>query len=153
MRDSNFAGTVVLLVEQGDEGSLGFVVNRPVGEVWPQGPGDGARVFWGGPVEKERMWCLSGWGADGEDPILPGVWWADPADVPAGQEMKLLMGYAGWSPGQLEGECEEGAWVVADGDAGSVFDDTPASQWARLITRFHEGLDWMRAFAADPRHN
>lgn len=153
LRDSNFAGTVILLVEASDEGALGFVVNRPAGEVWPVDSSPQGKMFWGGPVEPERLWCISQWGAPGDKPILPGLWWADPRELPKEAEVKFFLGYAGWSEGQLEEEWEEGSWLVAEASVEEVFDEVPGTLWARLVQAADDRYGWLSTFAADPRQN
>ena len=153
LRDTNFAATVILLVEVSSEGALGFVVNRPAGEVWPLPDTPAGKMFWGGPVEPDRLWCLSKWGAEGDEPILPGLWWADPREVPKGEEVKFLLGYAGWSEGQLEEEMAEGSWLVAEARVDLVFDEVPGTLWPRLVQAVDERFGWLASFTADPRLN
>ena len=153
LQDTNFAGTVILLVEASDEGALGFVVNRPTGEVWPAAGSTAGQLFWGGPVERERIWCLSRWGQEGDNPILPGLWWADPREVPKGEKVKFLLGYAGWSAGQLEAEWKEGSWLLVEASVDEVFDEVPGTLWPRLAQAADERLGWLAPFTSDPRLN
>jgi putative transcriptional regulator len=46
---------------------------------------------------------------------------------------RIYLGYAGWSPGQLERETNLGAWHIFDADASVVFDPDPDTAWRRLI--------------------
>ena len=47
----------------------------------------------------------------------------------------LALGYAGWSPGQLESEMEQEAWVTATTDEAFVFDDELSGKWRRAYER------------------
>ena len=49
--------------------------------------------------------------------------------------LRVYVGYAGWSPGQLDQETAHGAWHVFDGDGSIVFDPDPGSLWSRQILR------------------
>jgi putative transcriptional regulator len=49
--------------------------------------------------------------------------------------LHIFVGYAGWTPRQLEGEVELGAWFIFPGDAATVFAANPESVWRRLIER------------------
>jgi hypothetical protein len=57
------------------------------------------------------------------------------AKLPAGGELRAYVGYAGWAPGQLAGEIARGDWLVAPGDAASVFTREPAELWKRLFDK------------------
>ncbi len=154
LRDPNFTRTVVLLCEHGSEGALGFVVNRPTDvraanavAMDPPPRGDSGMLLWmGGPVEPERGFLLLGTdpGVEDSERVCEGVHLtasvdvlrqlieADPAE-PERRRSRLLLGYAGWGPGQLDRELAESAWLTAPPDSHLVF-DTPADQmWERAI--------------------
>jgi putative transcriptional regulator len=46
-------------------------------------------------------------------------------------EVRLLIGYAGWGPGQLEREVSKGVWLPAAADADLLFDASTATLWQR----------------------
>jgi putative transcriptional regulator len=47
----------------------------------------------------------------------------------------LAFGYAGWAPGQLEGELQRGAWISVPADEALVFDEDDARKWERAMAR------------------
>ncbi len=51
---------------------------------------------------------------------------------PQPSAVRFYAGYAGWAPGQLEGEIERGVWNLLPGDPRWIFDDDPAGTWERL---------------------
>ena len=54
----------------------------------------------------------------------------------AGPRKSLFaVGYAGWAPGQLEGEIEQGAWITVPADEALLFDDDHARKWDRATAR------------------
>jgi putative transcriptional regulator len=154
LQDRNFARSVVLLCEHGREGALGFVVNRPTdvraaGAVVLDPPverDNGLSLWTGGPVEPQRGFLLLG-----EDPgshdsqrISDGLHLTAsldvlrrmleaPPDQLAGQRCRLLLGYAGWGPGQLDAELAASAWLSAPLDPALVFDTPPEEMWTRAI--------------------
>lgn len=143
--DPNFERTVVLLARHDESGALGWVINGrtlgPVGELL-RGSGLGpegvavpatetftraARV--GGPVTPESGWVLyrrrrepiAGEIDVGDELAVTGDLDGLGHVVRAGDfDFRLLVGYAGWSPGQLDGEVRAGVWLPADVDAELV---------------------------------
>ena len=57
------------------------------------------------------------------------------ADAPA-DSVRFYAGYAGWSPGQLEGEISRGVWHVVGGESRWVFSRRPQDTWRDLIRIF-----------------
>lgn len=154
LRDPNFTRTVVLLCQHGSEGALGFVVNRPTDvraataiTIDPPLHSDNGLVFWaGGPVEPQRGFLLLGEDPNAEDgrcvaegfhltssvEVLRNLIESDAAEV-ARRRCRLLVGYAGWGPGQLESEMTASAWLTTTPDPELVFDTPPGEMWERAI--------------------
>lgn len=152
LMDPNFARTVVLLLEHGGEnGAFGVVLNRPmklglprvaeaVGVSWG-GALPAPRACWGGPVQKESAWLLhDGSRVLGESvSVAPGLSFTLSLDAmksiltePAG-EFRLFLGYAGWSPGQLEDEIRAGGWINAPVEPGLVFSESADHLWEEAL--------------------
>ena len=139
--DPSFDRTVVLLLQADeDDGALGLVLNRPavlavddVLEDWSPLGAAPAVVFEGGPVQPEAAVCLGHARVDGIQvgafsPLehAPAVGTVDLDASPdelrtAVSEVRVFAGYAGWSPGQLEAELEEGAWWLLDALPSDAF--------------------------------
>lgn len=149
--DPNFRRTVVFMIEHTDEGALGVVLNRPspidlVDAIpqWLTLAADPPAVFIGGPVEQGAVLGLGRQaGTDAPDALTPiesgiGVLdlEADP-DVLVGDlaGVRLFTGYAGWGPGQLEGELALGGWFVVDAEPGDVTTDDPDRLWRTVLAR------------------
>jgi putative transcriptional regulator len=149
--DPNFDRTVVLVLEHGEEGSLGLVLNRPgnveLEEALPEWLAFAAApqvVFAGGPVSTEAVIALAlgdtTEGGDGWVPIIGNLGTIDlarrPSEVPARIDaLRVFVGYAGWAPGQLEGELDRAAWFVVDFDVEDAFTPEPDELWRRVLRR------------------
>jgi putative transcriptional regulator len=153
MADPNFHRTVVLLCDYTEEGAFGLVVNRQMEEpAWtliqtePPVRVDPELKLWiGGPVEPQRTWVLMSepQGPDEEQrEICPGVLLSVSHDLtlqllqePPSVKARVVVGYAGWGPGQLDQELAASAWLTLEVDPQLIF-SVPADQmWETAIRR------------------
>lgn len=151
LTDPNFAKTVVLLCEHGPEGAFGLVLNRPTEtpaatavQLSPPPRVDSGVPLWvGGPVEPQRGWILLG-----EEPeeaesveIVDGLFLTSSQAVlrrlieTGESRSRILTGYAGWAPGQLDDELAASAWLTADVAADLIFDTPAGGMWEAAIRR------------------
>ncbi len=156
LQDPNFRQSVVLLLEQSLEGTLGVVINRESPLLLkdlcrdhdiPYSGDPEKRVRRGGPVQPEQGLVI--YGAEHEDP--EGRLVADDVHVSAStstltrlcglatSRFQCYAGYAGWGPGQLEREIQEGSWILRPVDPRLVFDRSPEEVWIRSLRDI--GLD------------
>jgi putative transcriptional regulator len=168
--DPNFHRTVVFMLEHGDGGALGVVLNRPsetaVSDPLPRCESLAAEpsvVFVGGPVEPAAAICL----AEVEaavgmhwNPVLGAVGTLDLGDGSGAedllgqvQRLRVFAGYAGWGPGQVEAELEAGAWFVVDALAADVLCDQPRLLWRTVLRRQGGWLASLSSFPDDPSVN
>ena len=160
MPDPNFAGTVLLITEYEDTGTVGLVLNRPLDkpahEILPEleelDPGS-FNLFLGGPVRLNSLRLLVQTETDLGDyhsvignvfqiTDLKGVQNLLERD-PGGLRIRLYAGYAGWFPGQLERELLRGDWLLSRADADLIFTDEPASLWEKLIEQMD--MQWVQS--------
>lgn len=162
MDDPNFTGSVVLMAEHGDDGAVGFVLNKP-GDLTLHGLLDKvdsdllelARehnledqpVLVGGPVQKHIAWVLYRRADTGE---------VDDGAIPIGDELcvgasldtlracvrgekkgpfHVILGYSGWGEQQLEGEIGHGAWLPMDLGDDFAFEVPIDERWDTAIRR------------------
>ena len=103
-----------------------------------------AAVHYGGPVSPERGWVLYRSGSKpADDDVLevgPHLQVATTLDVlttflakQSADPFRLLLGYAGWEPNQLESELAEGAWLPLDLDSDLVFDEDVDGMWETAV--------------------
>lgn len=152
LQDPNFARTVVLLCDYVPEGAFGLVLNRPtempastmVRLDPPVSAGNALPLHVGGPVEPERGWLLLS-----DQPVEPeyrtiqeGLYLStSPAllrrvlESSPPPRARILAGYAGWGPGQLDEELAHSAWLMAEVELDLVFDIDPGHMWETAIRR------------------
>jgi putative transcriptional regulator len=163
-----FGETVILLVDHGEHGSLGLIVNRPtphsLAELLPgieQARGHDEPAWWGGPVEPGGVLLLirASTAPPESSPVVGDVHVSGSRDTlvsllekpPTGGELRAYAGYAGWAPGQLAGELARGDWLVAPADAKSVFTQDPAGLWKKLFDAHRSiRVEWPALAVAHP---
>jgi putative transcriptional regulator len=143
LTDPNFRRAVVLLLQHDGDGAFGLVVNRPAKAGKLPLP-----VFLGGPCESEGLFLLHGyeeWADDEpeDEPqgVAPGIFLGDHTCLTRVQELlgedvircRLFKSYAGWGPGQLEGELAHGAWAVVPANGTLLFETPAAELWTLLL--------------------
>jgi putative transcriptional regulator len=155
--DPNFDRTVVYVIEHGDDGAVGVVVNRPLPETLPEPverwtdvltpPG---LVFEGGPVETEALIALAEVQGESDawtlvDDTLASLDLSlDPGTAAAGvRRLRVFRGYSGWSPGQLDAELEDEAWIVLPASLDDVFSPGPGELWRVVLHRQGGRLAWL----------
>lgn len=159
MPDPRFAQSVIVIIRDDEEGTLGLIVNRPIGQALA---GDIHRQLGlpGTPPEREIDLYLGG-------PVQPGVGLVihsgefeaeDTIAVPGGIAVSRLrpvlaaraagngpleaiftFGYAGWDVGQLDAELARNDWDTVAADLRMVFETPPGDLWRRA--RELRGLD------------
>ena len=151
--DPNFRRTVILLCQHSVEGAWGLVLNRPTGTPAvqavrlepPVSTENNLELWVGGPVEPERGCILMGEDPDDEEAVevCDGIYISgsaallrrllEHADPPP--RTRLLMGYAGWGPGQLDAELRESAWLISEVDPQLIFTVKAGEMWEAAIRR------------------
>jgi putative transcriptional regulator len=152
MLDPNFARTVVLLAEYGKHGAFGLVVNRrmaePAHEVIRADPPLDIRkdvyLHVGGPVEPNRAWVLTRHRElDGDALEITGEVFLSAAPglirhtlcSSPDPQVRVLVGYAGWAPGQLDEELAGSSWLLAPVQPDLLFDIPIDDMWETAIRR------------------
>ncbi len=154
MGDPRFDRSVVLICAHSQDGAMGLMINKPardvdLGALMAQleievDPAlSDLSVHIGGPVETTRGFVLHStdyrsrlqtleFGDDfGMTATLDVL-----EDMAAGkgpQAALVMLGYAGWGAGQLEGEIARNGWLTVEGDAALVFDPDDDAKWAAAL--------------------
>jgi putative transcriptional regulator len=157
LTESTFAGSVIFLCAHSPEGAMGLIINKPMAgasfmelaerldmtkttEVIAQRLRE-TPILMGGPVEQHRGFVLHSTDyVGGETSLEVSDDFKLTATVDVLQDMAegkgprqslIALGYAGWSPGQLENELMHNGWLHGDADADLLF--TP--DWPQKHTR------------------
>ena len=162
--DPNFRRTVVLIAEHTEDGALGLVLNRPaettVAEAVPDlewlTPTEEEPIYAGGPVGADSVIVLAEFDDPGlaaaivmEDLGFVPAQAADPEEITAAtRRTRIFAGHAGWGPGQLDEELEEGSWIIEPAEVGDVFTEDPDGLWSAVLRR--RGGEW-RLLATMPQ--
>lgn len=142
-----FEKAVILLLEHDGQGAMGLIVNAPtpqtVSELMPDMPGQYGEAWLGGPVDPTLGWCLyaQALNLDGEVRLVDDLIMTSSLDVlravmASGQRYMLVLGYAGWSAGQLAEEARQGTWIwVEEGSADLLWNVPPEDRWLSALRR------------------
>jgi putative transcriptional regulator len=151
--DPRFARSVILMISHDQDGAMGLIVNKPLGE----GPlrsllagfglsdieaeGD-AQLRYGGPVELNRGFVLHSTDYTGASTqvVGSGVAMSTGADIleavarnDGPDRAIFFLGYAGWGPGQIEREIARDDWLTAPADSALVFSPNPDRTWDKVL--------------------
>ncbi|MEL6887127.1 MAG: YqgE/AlgH family protein [Pseudomonadota bacterium] len=160
MGDPRFERSVILICAHSQEGAMGLIINKPaqdvdLGALLAQLEIDadpslaGLTVHIGGPVETSRGFVLHSPDYRSRLQTLPiGDAFGMTAtldvleDIARGEgpgDALVMLGYAGWGAGQLEGEIARNGWLTVEADAGLVFDTEDEAKWAAALATL--GID------------
>jgi len=160
MGDPRFYQTVIMLVRHDRTGAMGIVVNRPLQErplaallealgERADGATGNVRIFAGGPVQPELGFVLHSaeyrradtMEIDGHVAMTSSREILRDIAANRGPKQSLVaFGYAGWAPGQLEGELMQGVWFTAPADAKLLFEEERERVWENAVTRRTQDL-------------
>lgn len=170
LSDGVFDGTVVLLLDADENGTVGVVINR-LSDIdldralpdWAHLVSAPRALFDGGPVSQQGAICVARPLDPDEDP--PG--WRPlfgrvgllnletPVQIAEGayRELRVFAGYAGWDAGQLEAELTAGMWYPVSSHEQDAFDPDPPTLWRRVLRRQGGNLALFSTWTADADSN
>lgn len=167
MPDPNFFRTVILLCEHSEEGTVGFVMNRPtdlvIGKIFPESEMASLSVYQGGPVQLDTICILQRTEASetGHE-VMPGIYWGSAfesleEEISAGvktlADVQFYLGYSGWGEGQLVAELQSGNWLVADATAELIFETPREDLWRTALETLGDGYKNLANLPPDPQLN
>ncbi len=141
-----FEESVVLLLEDSEDGSFGIIINKNSGKTLGELNADflstelaDVEVFEGGPIAKDRISLALCIGDDGTEGSFSFGVSPDKAREALNKNntarIGAFAGYAGWEPGQLQMEINEGTWIVCNADVNLMFDIPQDEIWEELVLR------------------
>ena len=156
MRDPRFVETVIFMVEHDSSGAMGLIINREIGH----GPlikilqgigikdvddkGVMVNLHYGGPVQPAYGFILHSPDYQDENTIT-----VTPDVAMSGGDLILralnerigpansliMLGYAGWGPGQLENEMKRNDWIIIEDPGDLLFDTDVKDKWKKAMSR------------------
>ena len=154
MNDNRFEKTVIAMLENDEDGAWGLVINKPMGSIPlamlidPSLSTSEEReklyeknilIFWGGPVEVKKIFVLHSSEYQSESTKnYGGISISqdynilfDIAEDRGPEKSLVILGYAGWGSGQLEGEMERDHWILSDMDTDIIFEKDSIKKWPK----------------------
>lgn len=170
LQDLYFQRSVVLLIDHNAKGSMGFVLNKKTDltvnsffadlENFPAIP-----IYLGGPVSSNRLFFIHSLG-EGIIPdtvkVVDNVYFDGDFEAlkdyitsgkPVEGKIKFLLGYSGWSAGQLGKEIDKNSWVVSEPNMDSVIPADGELYWKYNLEQLGQKYKAWINFPKDPTLN
>lgn len=167
--DPNFERTVVLICEHSEEGSFGFVLNKPSiikgSDVLEDSSHFDSILYVGGPVQQDTLHFIHRKvpELDGGAAIGKGLQWGGNFDqvltliqeeLVGLENFKFFLGYSGWGAGQLENELKQNSWIIyKSATAEDIFDTHPDNLWRECLKKMGGKYKMISNYPSDPRLN
>ena len=170
-QDPNFKRTVVLLATHNEEGSVGFVLNRPMElrleQIIDEFPESTVPIWDGGPVQRDSLFYIHTLGDAIPDsiPITGGLYWSGNFETVKAlikenkvteNEIRMFIGYSGWAAQQLENEIQNNSWLVAPASLEVVMNagkETDEKLWKEVIKSMGKNYSILANFPENPMWN
>lgn len=155
MKDPRFAESVIYMVKHDHTGAMGLVISKPVAKApldelliglgfKPLGTKREIVIHYGGPVAPRRGFLLhtDDYLSESTKKIARGI--AVTTDInlletmargEGPRQVLFMLGYAGWAPGQLEGELKMNSWFAIPGEKALIFDSDAGKKWRRALDK------------------
>ena len=162
-----FSRSVIFVVEHDQEGSVGFILNKPL--AWDISELVGGLssvhipIYLGGPVEKDQLYYLHRYPTlTGAQPIAHSIYGGGEFEelkqlLRAGKihsdEIRFFLGYSGWGKGQLDRELEENSWMVGEITQKQFFELPNPRIWESSMKALGGRYQVWANFPEDPNLN
>lgn len=168
LSDPSFSRSVVFLCEHGPDGTLGFVLNQlmavTLGDLLSETTYiQPLSVYQGGPVQPDTLHMLHRIPALlGGNEVAPGITWGGSYEelqhlarnyASKEGDLRLFLGYAGWTECQLEQEIQEGSWLVGEATPELIFETEPHLIWKKAISALGRNYEFLSNLPVDPQLN
>ena len=169
MMDGNFKRSVVGLTEHSDEGSVGFILNKPMNLdlselVKDINTDEKFNVHYGGPVAKDTIHYVHNVGDLLEESISinKGIYWGGNFEklifligsgLITNRNIRFYVGYSGWSDGQLADELQQGSWLVSEWYPNYAFQSRPNELWKQAMSHKGDTYSVLAQIPLDNKNN
>jgi putative transcriptional regulator len=146
--DLSFNRSVILLADHNDEGSVGFIMNKPLKytlhDLIPE-INSKFKIYNGGPVEQDNLYFIHNVPnlIPNSIEISNGIYWGGEYDITkelinsgkiSKNNIRFFLGYTGWEEDQLETEMEVNSWIITKNNCENKLIGTSASSfWQKQI--------------------
>ena len=128
--DLSFNRSVVLLADHSSEGSVGFILNKPLKyslhDLIPEIESD-FKIYNGGPVEQDNLYFIHNVPdlIPNSIEISEGIYWGGDFELTKNlinskvikkKNIRFFLGYSGWDSDQLETEMESNSWISTNNE-------------------------------------
>ncbi len=166
--DISFNRSIVLLADHSSQGSVGFILNKPlnykISDLIPEVKAD-FRVYNGGPVEQDNLYFIHKVPdlIPGSIEISLGIYWGGDFNKVAEliekskineNDIKFFLGYSGWDTNQLEDELKSNSWLVTENVYKSqIIEKGYKSFWKEKMLEFGDSYSIWSNAPEDPSFN
>ncbi len=169
LSDPDFSRSVVLLCEHGEDGTVGFILNQLTALTLGDLQADPSlymtplSLYQGGPVQPDTLHIIHRMPEIlGGLEVAPGIYWGGSYEklkeivineTYQEADLRLFLGYSGWSEGQLDKEMVENSWLVGNATAELIFETEPHQIWKKAISSLGKNYSFMANMPIDPQLN
>jgi putative transcriptional regulator len=168
LMDNYFKRSIVLITEYSGEGSVGFVLNKPVNmkvnEIITDFPPVDALISLGGPVQTNTLHYIHTLGdiIPNSMKVIDNIYWGGEFDVIKrllesgslnNENIRFFLGYSGWQSNQLDDELNNNAWVVADIRPEEIMTPMNKFFWNKTLNRLGKKFQMWANFPENPQMN
>jgi putative transcriptional regulator len=159
--DLSFNRSVILLADHNNQGSVGFIINKPlkytINDLLPEISAR-FKIYNGGPVEQDNLYFIHNIPEliPNSIEISNGIYWG--GDFESAKELintgriakdniRFFLGYTGWEANQLESEMNANSWIIADNIyENKIIGKSPTHFWKeKIIELGGDYLIWSNA--------
>ena len=166
--DQYFKRSVVLLTEHNKDGTVGFVLNKPVGikikEVIKDFPNIESVVSLGGPVGTDTVHYLHTLGdmIPESVPVFQNIYWGGNFETVKNllasglideTKIRFFVGYSGWAPKQLDNEISENSWVITQMHPKQIMENRSIDSWKKALVQLGKKYKLWANFPENPDMN
>lgn len=165
--DDIFRRAVVLITEHNEEHTIGYILNKPIEVelIEPTSEAMPSIIYYGGPVQLEYLSIIHRIPPEiysDSTEIIEGVYWGGDLDIfqelimdgiVGLEDIRFMIGYSGWSPGQVMREFENNSWIVLDSTEKLIFDYNSADLWKSSLQGISTRHNFISNLPEDPNFN
>ncbi len=159
--DVSFNRSVVLVADHNKDGSVGFILNKPLEyniiDLVPDINAD-FTIYNGGPVEQDNLYFIHNVPHLIQDSIeiSDGIYWGGNFELTKelinngkikNKNIRFFLGYSGWSGKQLEEELDANSWIIIENeDQNCILEKSSKEFWKQKLEKLGgEYLIWSNA--------